>query len=241
MSKGICIIIPAYNEAKVIGDVLDTLPQNIKIGKKTIPVTTVVINDGSSDDTAAVVTRRPGVMLVDHVMNSGAGGATRTGLRYAREEGYDYAITMDADGQHATEDVIKVAKAIAKGDADFIIGSRLINATGMPRHRIIGNQGLNVISFILFGIKVTDVQSGLRAFNRKALKKITFHSNNFAFCPEMIWSAKLQKLRIAEVPIKAIYTDYSLGKGQLGQSDIAAGIKVVRQLIKQRLMGLIDG
>ena len=111
----------------------------------------------------------------------------------------------------------------------------------MPWHRVVGNRGLNVISFILFGIKVTDVQSGLRAFNRDALNKIQFHSNNFAFCPEMIWSAKLQRLRMIEVPVKAIYTDYSLSKGQLGQSDIAAGVKVVRQLVKQRLKGLLDG
>jgi hypothetical protein len=86
---------------------------------------------------------------------------------------------------------------------------------------------------------VSDVQSGLRAFNKVALDKIRFHSSDFAFCPEMIWMAHSQKLRIAEVPVKAIYTDYSLGKGQLGQSDITAGVRVVRQLIKQRFMRLI--
>ena len=241
MGKKICIIIPAYNEGKVIGSVLDELPKEITVGNAKISITVAVINDGSTDDTIKVVNARPHVVLINHIMNSGAGGATRTGLRYARENGFDYALTMDADGQHATDDVVKVAKEIMKGESDFIIGSRLIDTTGMPLHRVVGNRGLNIISFILFGIKVTDVQSGLRAFNREALDKIRFHSDTFAFCPEMIWSAKLKKLRIAEVPVKAIYTDYSLGKGQLGQSDIAAGVKVVRQLVKQRLKGLIDG
>lgn len=241
MGRGICIIIPAYNEGKVIGDVLDNLPKSITVGKKRVPVSVVVVNDGSSDNTADEVRARKDVALVDHILNQGAGGATRTGLHYARRNDFDYAITMDADGQHHQKDVAKLAKAIVSDDADFIIGSRLIDATGMPLHRIIGNKGLNVISFMLFGIKVTDVQSGLRAFNRDALQNIQFHSNNFAFCPEMIWSAKLKKLRMIEIPVQAIYTDYSLGKGQLGQSDIAAGVKVVRQLLKLRLKGLLDG
>ena len=206
-----------------------------------MPVQVVVVNDGSSDTTADAVRSRKHVALVDHILNQGAGGATRTGLHYARRNDFDYAITMDADGQHHQKDVAKLAKAIVQDEADFIIGSRLIDATGMPLHRIIGNKGLNVISFVLFGIKVTDVQSGLRAFNRDALANIQFHSNNFAFCPEMIWSAKRAKLRMTEVPVQAIYTDYSLGKGQLGQSDIAAGVKVVRQLLKLRLKGLLDG
>ena len=241
MGRGICIIIPAYDEGKVIGGVLDKLPKSISVNKKRVPISVVVVNDGSKDNTAEEVQARKGVALVDHILNQGAGGATRTGLRYAAKNDFDYAITMDADGQHHQKDVAKLAKAIVRGEADFIIGSRLIDASGMPWYRVLGNRGLNVISFVLFGIKVTDVQSGLRAFNQDALRKIQFHSNNFAFCPEMIWSAKLQKLRMTEVPVKAIYTEYSLGKGQLGQSDIAAGIKVVRQLLKLRFKGLLDG
>lgn len=240
MGRGICVIIPAYNEAQAIGDVLDGLPLEIKLGSTTMPVTSVVVNDGSTDSTQDVVMKRQHVVLINHVMNRGAGGATRTGLSYARDNNFDYAITMDADGQHAKADVIKVAKAIAVGRADFIIGSRLVDTTGMPWYRVLGNRGLNVITLFLFGVWVSDVQSGLRAFNKHALKKVTFHSSDFAFCPEMIWMAHMQKLRIAEVPIKAIYTDYSLGKGQRGQSDVSAGIRVVRELVRQRLMRLLN-
>lgn len=240
MGKGICILIPAYNEAGALGQVLDGLPTSVEIRGKNVPVTTVVVNDGSTDNTGKVAASRKHVVVVNHVLNMGAGSATRTGLRYARENDFDFAITMDADGQHLKEDVVKVAKEISTGKADFIIGSRLVDSTGMPWYRVLGNRGINVIALVLFGIWVTDVQSGLRAFNRTALQKITFNSTDFAFCPEMIWMAKMQKLRIAEVPIKAVYTDYSLSKGQLGQSNIGAGLKVVKQLLKQRLMRLIN-
>lgn len=240
MGRGVCILIPAYNEAKAIGEVIDDLPASVKVGKKEYPITVLVVNDGSSDGTHEVVLARRHVILINHVMNGGAGAATRTGLNYARDNGFDYVVSMDADGQHLKSDVIKVIKEIIKGKADFIIGSRLVDATGMPWYRVLGNRGLNVIAFVLFGVWVSDVQSGLRAYNKTALKKISFHSSDFGFCPEMIWVAHMQKLRIAEVPIKAVYTDYSLSKGQLGRSNIDAGVKVVQQLIKQRLMRLIN-
>lgn len=238
--KRLCIIIPAYNEAEVIGRVLDEIPLALTVAGHEVDVTTLVVNDNSSDDTRQVVAARPHVQLVNHLVQHGAGGATRTGMRYARTHGFDFAVTMDADGQHAFKDVRKVVGAIVDNKADFIIGSRLKDTAGMPWHRVLGNRGLNVITFMLFGVKVSDVQSGLRAFNKKALQKIHFHSSDFAFCPEMIWMAHLQKLSIAEIPIKAIYTDYSLNKGQLGQSDVTAGIRVVRQLLKQRFMRLIN-
>lgn len=225
----------------MLGGVLDSLPRSIAVGKRQLPVTVVVVNDGSSDDTHDVVAARPHVVLINHLLRSGAGGATRTGLHYARVMNFDFALTMDADGQHSVKDVIKVAKDIVRGRGDFIIGSRLIDTAGMPFMRVVGNRGLNVITFLLFGVKVSDVQSGLRALNRTALEKIRFHSPDFSFCPEMIWMAHVQRLRIAEVPIKAIYTDYSLAKGQLGRSDISAGVQVVMQLIKQRFLRLLNG
>jgi glycosyltransferase involved in cell wall biosynthesis len=240
-SKRICIVIPAYNEGTVIGEVLDGLPTTVKNGKHSATFDTVVVNDGSRDNTADEVLQRPRIKLVNHIMNSGPGAATRTGLSYAREYGYDYAITMDADGQHHTDDVIKLAKAIMEDKADLIIGSRFFDTTGMPKRRIIGTRGLNFITFLLFGAWVSDVQSGMKAFNKRAIAVMRYRSNFFAFCSEIVWVAHRNRLRIAEVPIKVIYTEYSLAKGQLGQSDITAGLRFVRQMIKQRLMSFIDG
>lgn len=236
--KGICVIMPAYNEEKVIGGVLDSLPRYIVVRKKQIPITLVVVNDGSADGTYDVVCSRNHVVMVDHILNSGAGGATRTGLRYAKDHGYDYVITMDSDGQHAVEDMTKLARAIVEDEADFIIGSRLLNRQeGMVWYRVIGNYGLNIITFMLFGVLVTDSQSGLKAMNRRALNKMTFHSSSYAFCSEMIWMAHRSGLRLKELPIKAIYSDYSLSKGQSNWN----GLPLVWELVKRRVIGLING
>ncbi len=231
------IILPAYNEAEVISKVIDGLPRTVEYKSRKMPTKIVVVNDGSHDDTAAVVARRSHVQLINHILNSGAGAATRTGLNYALEQGADYAITMDADGQHAAKDVIRLAEEAMKDLDDFIIGSRLLETRGMPWYRIVGNKFLSFTTYLIFGVSVSDSQSGLKAFNRTALQKITFHSNNYAFCSEMLWKAHQQKLRIREIPIQAIYTDYSLRKGQSNWG----AIHIIRQLLKRRLLDFING
>lgn len=238
--KKIGIVIPAYNEGQVIGGVLSGLPRFVTYNNEEIPVIAIVVNDGSRDNTAEQVHKHKDVILINHIMNSGAGAATRTGLEYARQSGCAYAITMDADGQHHPDDVVRLATEIMKDQSDLVIGSRFFDTTGMPKRRIIGTRGLNVITFLLFGAWVSDVQSGMKAFNARALEVIRFRSNHFAFCSEIVWLAHRNHLRIKEIPIKVIYTEYSLAKGQLGQSDITAGMRFVRQMIKQRLMSFID-
>lgn len=237
MNKILSIVIPAYNEAQVIGEVLDGLPKVIKSGKHNLQTNIIVVDDGSKDETGSVVAKRKHVIMVNHLLNSGAGAATRTGFNLAKKLDSDYVITMDADGQHHAEDVIKLAKEIVKGNADYIIGSRLIEAKGMPWYRVLGNKGLSFITFLVFGVFVGDSQSGLRAYNKAALGKITFHSNHYAFCSEMLWSAQREKLRIKEVPIRAIYTDYSLAKGQTNWGAIA----IIRQILKRRILSIFHG
>jgi glycosyltransferase involved in cell wall biosynthesis len=233
----IAIILPAFNESAVIGSLLDLLPRELTLNNCHYLVHIIVVNDGSSDDTASVVSKRKDVYLINHLLNSGAGAATRTGINFAKELGVSYAVSMDSDGQHAVEDVIKVLKEIADNNADFIIGSRLVESTGMPWYRVVGNKGLSLITYMIFGVFVKDSQSGLRGYNQTALQKIEFHSNQYAFCSEMIWSAHRQKLRIKEVPITAIYTDYSLGKGQTNWG----AIQIIRQIIKRRLLHIFHG
>ncbi len=233
------IVIPAYNEAGAIDTVLLQLSRSIQLGGKTFPLYIIVVNDGSTDDTIARVSKHKDVALINHLLNSGAGAATRTGMHYALQIGCDYAITMDADGQHDPADVMRVVRAIIGArDVDMIIGSRLQQRKGMPWYRVIGNLGLSLITMVLFGVRVSDSQSGLKGMNRKALERISFHSDRYAFCSEMIWRAHQEGLRIREIPIKAIYTEYSLKKGQ---GNVGAGIALVGQLIKHRLMDFIHG
>ncbi|MDB5180905.1 MAG: hypothetical protein JWO54_668, partial [Candidatus Saccharibacteria bacterium] len=155
----ICVITPGYNEAQVIQQVVKDSLNHFK--HSPYDITLLVVNDGSKDNTS-LEAYKGGAVVIDHLMNTGAGGATLTGLRYAMKHGYDIAATMDADGQHAPEDVLKGIDILAKGQADLLIGSRLIDNKGMSRVKVIGNKGLSFITYLLFGVNSTDSQSGLR-------------------------------------------------------------------------------
>ncbi len=226
--KGI-IIIPSYNEGKVIHNVLQNIINETNVGKKH-KLDILLINDGSSDDTEENIRNLP-VLIVSHLVNMGSGAATRTGLEYAKRNNYDFAVSIDADGQHSPKDLMNVIKKLIGDDYDLVIGSRLLNTKGMPAHRILGNKLLNTVTRILFGVAVTDSQSGLKAFSRKAIEQIEIRSNGFEFCSEIVWRAKQNNLKIAEVPIEAIYTDYSLKKGQ---NNINA-LRIIKNLIRQKL------
>ncbi|MEI6237839.1 MAG: glycosyltransferase family 2 protein, partial [Candidatus Saccharibacteria bacterium] len=225
MSKPLVgIVIPAFNESSSIQQVLSNLPNSINNYGCQI----IVVNDGSTDNTADIVTQYKNIILINHLLNSGAGAATRTGLDYARQLGCEFVATMDSDGQHDINDVIKLFNyAFNHPAVDLIIGSRLINSKGMPWYRVLGNKGLSFFTFLVFGIFVTDSQSGLKVFNKKALVSIKFYSNNYAFCSEILWQAHKKQFKIKELPIKAIYSEYSKSKGQSNWN----GFNIVRQML----------
>ena len=225
----VLVVIPAYNEASVIAQ---TVADTKKVfAKQPYNTTIVVIDDKSRDDTAAKA-RKAGATVVSHIINQGAGGATSTGLSYAKQRDADYVITMDADGQHDPKDALECLKQAMKADTDLLIGSRLLSKTGMSGVKTIGNKGLTFITWILFGVNITDSQSGLRIFSKRALDVLEWKSTSYDFCSEMIWRAKQAKLDIAEHPIQAIYTDYSRAKGQSNWN----GINIVRSLIYRKLV-----
>ncbi len=220
---------PAYNEGKVITEVLKkVLDESSK--QQYYDLDLALINDGSTDDTERQVSTLP-VILISHLVNMGSGAATRTGLEFAKRNNYDFAVTIDADGQHSTKDLIKVINKLIKEKYDLVIGSRLMNSEGMPVIRVFGNKILNFATRVILGVSVTDSQSGLKAFSQEAIKKIEIRSDGFEFCSEIVWRAKQQNLKIAEIPIKAIYTDYSLKKGQ---NNINA-LRIVKNLIRQKV------
>jgi len=223
---------PAWNEAGVIGDVVSDV---INVFKPTsFFAEIVVVDDGSKDETGDIA-KKHGATVIKHILNSGAGGATATGLSYAQQNGFDIAATMDSDGQHSAKDVVKGIEEIIKRNDDLLIGSRMIDSKGMSKVKIIGNKGLSVITYLLFGIDSTDSQSGLRIFSRRALEELRWKTSGYEFCSEMLWRAKQQKLRISEFPVKAIYTDYSKSKGQNNWN----GINIVKSLLKRRVAELL--
>ncbi|MCU1278803.1 MAG: glycosyl transferase family 2 [bacterium] len=225
------LIVPAFNEARVIQATLRNLPPRIA---GVDDLTVVVVDDGSTDDTAAEVMRvgDPRVVLLRHVINRGLGGALATGLAYARQNGADYVITYDADGQHAPEDIEGVLGPLVAGDAHAVIGSRLLNPKGMPWYRVFGNWGLNVFTFLIFGMWTTDSQSGLRGFSRAAVERIDIRMDRMEVSSEFIKEIRRCRLPFREVPIRAIYSEYSLAKGQRSVN----GFNILLKLVLHRLM-----
>lgn len=231
----VAIILPTYNEGRVIANVIAgirkvfaTSPYDFRI---------VIVNDCSVDNTSKVA-KDAGTTVIDHLLNQGAGGATSTGLRYAEKLGFDLVATMDADGQHDPKDVLKCINESLKTNADLLIGSRLIDSRGMSKVKVLGNRGLTFITWMLFGVKVTDSQSGLRVFSRRALEVLEWKSTSYDFCSEMLWRAKQAKLTICEYPIKAIYTEYSTSATR-GQNNWN-GVNTVKSLLRRRIVELFE-
>jgi glycosyltransferase involved in cell wall biosynthesis len=229
----VCIVIPAYNEGSVIKSVVKDLISHLK--KCPFQFEVVVVNDGSRDTTSSEA-RKAGAFVIDHILNSGAGGATATGLSYANQNNFDYAVTMDGDGQHLANDVVKGINLAQDKQIDLLIGSRLIDTKGMSRVKVLGNKGLSIITGVLFGINVTDSQSGLRVFSRKALGSLKWKTSGYEFCSEMLWRAKQLHLVVSEYSIKAVYTEYSKAKGQNNWN----AINIVKSLVRRRLLEIFE-
>lgn len=229
----VALVIPAYNEGPVISQVLSDLHEVFKSSGYEYQI--VVVDDGSRDNTVQEA-QNAGAYVIKHILNTGSGGATATGLSYAYQNGFDIATTSDADGQHDAEDVLKGVCILAKSEVDLLIGSRLINRAGMSRVKVLGNRGLSFITYLLFGINVTDSQSGLRVFSRRALAGLKWKTSGYEFCSEMLWRARQIGMNINEFPIRAIYTDYSKAKGQNNWN----AFNIIKILLRRRILELFS-
>jgi glycosyltransferase involved in cell wall biosynthesis len=210
------IVMPAHNEERSIGRVIDDLRAE---GWTNI----IVVDDGSGDRTAEIA-RSKGAVVISHPKNMGLGAALRTGLRAALERGADVAVTFDADGQH---DPKAVGRLVATLDgADVAIGVR--QHLGIPLHKRLGNFLLDFVTYLFSGI-LTDSQSGSRAFNRRALETIRIRSNRYEVSSEIIIQASRLRLRLKEVPVRCFYTEYSKARG----TTIASGFRILLGLLKQ--------
>lgn len=207
----LAILIPAFNEEKTLAQVVKTLPKKFK-GIDSYEV--IVVNDGSFDNTAKVAGKLP-VTLLSHWLNRGLGGALGTGFAYAKKNNFDCMVTFDADCQHHPDDIMTVLQPLIRKQADMVIGSRLRDRKGnMPWYRQIGIWGMNVITYSLFWVWTTDSQSGLRGFSKNAISKMEIKSQKMEVSSEFFNEVQRHNLKLVEVPIRSIYTTYSLTKGQ---------------------------
>lgn len=203
----VAVVIPAYNEASVIGDVIREVSASGSY-------LTIVIDDGSKDSTHGIANEIPGVVALRHKINRGKGAATKTGIVAALRLNADIVVTMDGDGQHDPSDIEALILPIKNGDYDVVLGTRKRIKGEMPLIKIVANKIGNLVTWLFYGIHVSDSQSGFRAYSRFAASIIDTKADKYEYDSKVIREINNNRLRFVEVPIKVRYTAYSMGKPQ---------------------------
>jgi glycosyltransferase involved in cell wall biosynthesis len=220
MNEDVWVIIPAYNEGKHIGGVIDKT--KIYVNTQNI----VLVDDGSKDNTVEIA-KGKGIHVLEHLLNMGKGTALKTGCEFAVSKGAKILIAVDADGQHDPVEIPNFINAIKEGN-DIVFGYRKLTKE-MPSLLKFGNWFINKIVSLLFEIDLKDTQCGYRAFTADTYKKIIWEAQNYDVESEMIVKVGKQKLKYKEIPIQTIYSDIYKG------TTVTDGIKIVLKLIWWKL------
>ena len=194
----ITIGIPAYNEEKNIAKIITKL--------KKITDSIIVCDDGSSDMTSEIA-KNLGVIVISHKKNMGYGAAIRTIFEKSAEIGSDILVTFDADWQHRIEDVSRVLHPLENSEADIVIGSRFLGKqSNVPNYRKLGIKVITQVTNSSIKTKLTDSQSGFRAYSKQVLSKISLSEIGMGISTEILIKASSEGLRITEVPITILYS-----------------------------------
>lgn len=216
--RKIVAILPALNEETRVAAVIESARKYVD--------EVVVVNDGSTDNTAEVAAKA-GAVVLSHVENCGAGAATMTGIEAARALNADIVITLDADGQHDAHDITELLKPIQEERADIVFANRFGQKNKIPSIRRLYNGIGNVVTFIATGKWMSDSQCGFKVFGPRAIAEIELNMNGFEFCTEIVREAAQYKWRIEEVPIRVLYSEYTLAKGQSFASGVRTALKIL--------------
>ena len=203
-----CVIIPMFNEASVIADVVARLRERFPH--------VVCVDDGSTDSSADVAAAA-GAAVVHHPVNLGQGAALQTGFAFAlaHPAHYDYFVTFDADGQHQVSDAAAMVSAIESSGVDVVLGSRFLEGgANVPTARRLLLRA--AISFTRFTTRlpVTDTHTGLRAFRRDAAETLNLRMCGMAHASEILSHIAYNRLSLVEVPVQITYSEYARRKGQ---------------------------
>jgi len=197
----ICVLIPTYNNERTLKRVVDGVlnyTQNV-----------IVVNDGSTDSTSQILKAYNQVQQVIVPNNKGKGNALRLGFKKAIDLGYDFAITIDSDGQHFPEDIEVFVNALKKEDNKNVlfIGARNMSQEGVPSKSSFGNKFSNFWFWFETGIKLQDTQSGFRLYPLNALKEIKLKTNKFELEIEVIVKVAWNDVNVKNIPIKVLYDE----------------------------------
>ncbi|MCW2782222.1 MAG: hypothetical protein JWR35_2671 [Marmoricola sp.] len=224
MSSDVCVIVPVFNEATVVGAVvaglLEVFPH------------VVCVDDGSTDGSADVA-RSAGAIVLHHPINLGQGAALQTGFDYVlRYTSATYCVTFDADGQHRIEDAARMVDKARNTGADVVLASRFLGTTkNMPMLRRLMVRGGVWFTRRTAHIDVSDTHNGLRVLTRPALQRIRLKMPRMAHASELLNAITHNGLSYVEEPVDIIYTEYSLAKGQ----SMMNSVNIVFDLAAERL------
>jgi glycosyltransferase involved in cell wall biosynthesis len=214
-AKRIAVVVPAYNEARLIGRVLATMPGFVD--------EIVVVDDGSDDDTASEIRRaqerRPkGLSLIRHLENRGVGAAIRTGYRFSLAQGADVVAVMAGDGQMDPADLLRVVTPVVRGEADYAKGDRLVSRSRpprMPRARYYGIEALTRLTRIAAGYAdLHDSQSGYTAISSACLRAVPLsmlHAG-YGYPNHLLILLGAARRRVVDVPVRAVYGEGETSK-----------------------------
>lgn len=204
----IFLIVPAYNEGRVIARTLRPL---IAAG-----YSIVVVDDCSRDGTWRRLAGLP-LYRLRHPFNLGQGAALQTGMQFALQQGARYLVHFDADGQHSPEDLPGLLQPVVSGQADVVLGSRFLREEdwrAVPPARRLLLKAAIWVNWLLTGVRLSDAHNGARVFSRAAARQINLRENGFAHATEILAQIKAARLKVVERPTRIRYTDYSKLKGQ---------------------------
>ena len=223
INKKVFIVLPVYNEEKII---LETLKEIKSAGYENI----ITVDDGSKDNSHQKIKDfDSNIVALRHRLNRGKGAATKTGIEAAKILGAEIIVTMDSDGQHNPYEIETLALPIIEEKCHVALGSRLKNRKEMPSHKKVLNWIGNAVTWYITGLWVSDSQSGFRAYSIKAANAIDTKGDRYEYESEVIREIKKNRIPFQEIPIEVRYTKYSMGKPE-GQS-LENGFKTVFRLV----------
>jgi glycosyltransferase involved in cell wall biosynthesis len=193
----IIVGMPAYNEAKYIGSLV--------LQSQQYADEVLVVDDGSTDYTARIA-ELAGATVVRHMENKGYGSAIQSILAEAKKRNADILVILDADSQHNPEEIPSLVKAISEG-SDVVIGSREMQRNTIASYRRLGQRILSRLTYIASRKKLSDTESGFRAYSRKAIATLELKEKGMAISSEIVSEASAKGLKVTEVPISVIYTE----------------------------------
>jgi polyprenyl-phospho-N-acetylgalactosaminyl synthase len=222
----ISIVIPAWNEEKNIGAVIDGLKER---GYSNI----IVVDDGSMDKTHHIA-KSKGVIALRHIINRGQGAALQTGMSYALLNGTDIIVHFDSDGQHNPHEIEKLITPIINNETEACLGSRFLSKQKIPFVRKMFLKGGILVIWAFYGIKLSDAHNGFRAFSKEASKKIIITSDKMEHASEIIERIKINKIKYKEIPVNIKYTKEILKDGRKGQGKFDS-LKIVSKMLMKKM------